>query len=111
MTRSAPSRPSAPPARTRTPRSASPRITSASTRSSPRSNQTKLACDSARVQAELAQPVLQAEPLGEVALDALGHLVGWLSDSSAAACAAALQKNGWRTWSTAVRKLSEPHSA
>ena len=35
----------------------------------------------------------------------------WLSASSAAAWAAALQKNGWRTWSTAVRKSSDPQSA
>ena len=35
------------PARTRMPRSARPRMTSASTRSSPRSNQTKLACEAA----------------------------------------------------------------
>ena len=86
-------------------------MTSASTRSSPRSNQTKFACDSAGSMPELAQPVLEPDPLGEVALHAAGDLVGWLSASSAAACAAALQKNGWRTWSTAVRKPSEPHSA
>ena len=35
----------------------------------------------------------------------------WRSASTAAAWAAALQKNGWRTWLTAVTKSSEPHSA
>ena len=40
-----------------------------------RSNQTKFACDSARLDAELAQPVLEPHALGEVALDALGDLV------------------------------------
>ena len=35
----------------------------------------------------------------------------WASASTAAACASALQKNGWRTWSTARGSSSEPHSA
>ena len=48
---------------------------SASTRSSPRSNQTKLACEAAGSMPELAQLVLELHPLGEVALDAPRHLV------------------------------------
>ena len=40
-----------------------------------RSNQTKLACDSAGSMPEPAQPVLEPDPLGEVALDAAGDLV------------------------------------
>ena len=35
----------------------------------------------------------------------------WRSASVAAACAAALQKNGWRTWLTAVTVSALPHSA
>src|SRR3954470_18082690 len=111
VTRSAPSRPSDVPARTRIPRSARPRMTSGSERPSPRSNQTKLACEAAGSSPSSRRE--SSRPMRSARLRSTRRVTSspWLSDSSAAAWAAALQKNGWRTWSTAVRKRSEPHRA
>ena len=115
VTRSAPGRPSESPLRTRIARCARPlrtsRSASAGSSASGRSNQTKLACDSAGSRPRRRSP--SSSPIRSARLRSTRRVTSswWLSASTAAACAAALQKNGWRTWSTAVRNASEPQSA
>jgi hypothetical protein len=86
-------------------------MTSASSRPSPRSNQTKFACEAAGSMPSSRRP--SSSPIRSARLRSTRRATSswWLSASSAAAWAAALQKNGWRTWSTAVRNSSDPHSA
>ena len=78
-----------------------PRASSAS----PRSIQEKLAWVSA-VAGQLAQPLLDPDPLDDRALDPAQRRRRWCRIASAAAAwARALTLNGWRTASTAARKL------
>ena len=119
VTRSAPGRPSAVPERTSTPRSARPLTISRSSHvsvsgsSSPRgrSNQRKLACDSAGAIPSPRRPSSRPSRSARFHSTRRATSSWWRSASVAAACAAALQKNGWRTWSTAMRNSSAPHSA
>ena len=116
VTRSAPGFPNAPPARTSTPRPPArgrplPRRRGLLAVGTGRSNHAKFACDSADAMPIYARASC-ISTRATTARSTRSVTSSWcLSASIAAACAAALQKNGWRTWLTARTKSSVPQSA